>query len=97
MSSGQGDHPRRHKPRASKGRFPGECQAGGGGHGDDMTINPLLSCVLQACGVPVEEGPVVRTGALGPITSVYFRDPDENLVEVSRYSTDVAAGTGGKP
>ncbi|KAF1674165.1 GLOD5 protein, partial [Pygoscelis papua] len=43
---------------------------------------------LKACGVIIEEGLVARTGAVGPITSVYFRDPDENLIEVSRYSTD---------
>lgn len=40
---------------------------------------------LQAQGVAVEQGPVPRSGALGPITSVYFRDPDGNLIEVSRY------------
>ncbi|XP_066571434.1 glyoxalase domain-containing protein 5 isoform X2 [Amia ocellicauda] len=40
---------------------------------------------LQACGVAVEEGPVARTGAVGPITSLYFRDPDGNLIEVSNY------------
>lgn len=40
---------------------------------------------LQAAGVAIEEGPVPRTGALGPITSVYFRDPDGNLIEVSSY------------
>jgi len=40
---------------------------------------------LAACGVPVETGPVVRTGALGPIESVYIRDPDGNLIELSRY------------
>ena len=40
---------------------------------------------LAVCGVPVVEGPVARTGALGPITSVYFRDPDGNLIEVSAY------------
>lgn len=40
---------------------------------------------LHACGVAVLEGPVPRTGALGPIRSVYFRDPDDNLVEVSNY------------
>ncbi|WP_328611354.1 VOC family protein [Amycolatopsis sp. NBC_00345] len=40
---------------------------------------------LARAGVPVEEGPVERTGAAGPILSVYFRDPDENLIEVSRY------------
>lgn len=40
---------------------------------------------LAAAGVAIEEGPVGRTGATGPITSVYFRDPDGNLVEVSQY------------
>jgi catechol 2,3-dioxygenase-like lactoylglutathione lyase family enzyme len=40
---------------------------------------------LRTCGVPILEGPVKRTGALGPITSVYFRDPDQNLIEVSTY------------
>ena len=40
---------------------------------------------LAACGIPVEEGPVVRTGALGPIESVYVRDPDGNLIELARY------------
>jgi catechol 2,3-dioxygenase-like lactoylglutathione lyase family enzyme len=40
---------------------------------------------LAACGVPIVEGPVARTGATGPIRSVYFRDPDRNLVEVSTY------------
>ncbi|WZP00997.1 VOC family protein [Isosphaeraceae bacterium EP7] len=38
---------------------------------------------LRACDVPVVEGPVPRTGATGPILSVYFRDPDGNLIEVS--------------
>lgn len=40
---------------------------------------------LAACGVTIEVGPVERRGAQGPMTSVYFRDPDGNLVEVSRY------------
>jgi catechol 2,3-dioxygenase-like lactoylglutathione lyase family enzyme len=40
---------------------------------------------LQSCGVPILEGPVQRTGAMGPITSVYFRDPDDNLIEVCNY------------
>jgi catechol 2,3-dioxygenase-like lactoylglutathione lyase family enzyme len=40
---------------------------------------------LAACGVAMEQGPVARTGALGPIRSVYFRDPDLNLIEVSTY------------
>jgi catechol 2,3-dioxygenase-like lactoylglutathione lyase family enzyme len=40
---------------------------------------------LQACGVAVEVGPVARQGAQGAMMSVYFRDPDGNLVEVSEY------------
>jgi catechol 2,3-dioxygenase-like lactoylglutathione lyase family enzyme len=50
---------------------------------------------LAAHGVAVEEGPVARTGALGPITSVYIRDPDGNLIEISNYAA--AAGNGGGP
>ena len=42
---------------------------------------------LKSSGVTVEDGPVERAGATGPITSVYFRDPDGNLVEISRYET----------
>jgi catechol 2,3-dioxygenase-like lactoylglutathione lyase family enzyme len=38
---------------------------------------------LARQGVALEEGPVRRTGARGPILSVYFRDPDSNLIEVS--------------
>jgi catechol 2,3-dioxygenase-like lactoylglutathione lyase family enzyme len=34
----------------------------------------------------VEEGPVPRTGATGPILSIYVRDPDRNLVEISNYA-----------
>jgi catechol 2,3-dioxygenase-like lactoylglutathione lyase family enzyme len=34
--------------------------------------------------IPVLEGPVERTGAEGPIMSVYFNDPDGNLIEISR-------------
>jgi catechol 2,3-dioxygenase-like lactoylglutathione lyase family enzyme len=40
---------------------------------------------LAAAGVAIEEGPVARTGAVGPITSVYVRDPDGNLIEISQY------------
>lgn len=40
---------------------------------------------LQSCGVPMLEGPVPRTGALGAMTSVYFRDPDLNLIELAVY------------
>ncbi|HET7069720.1 MAG TPA: VOC family protein [Nocardioides sp.] len=40
---------------------------------------------LAASGVAVEEGPVSRTGARGAITSLYIRDPDRNLIELSNY------------
>ena len=40
---------------------------------------------VRGCGVTIEEGPVMRTGATGPIESFYFRDPDGNLIEVSNY------------
>jgi catechol 2,3-dioxygenase-like lactoylglutathione lyase family enzyme len=47
---------------------------------------------LKSCGVVIAEGPVRKTGALGPMMSVYFRDPDGNLVEVSNYSGVTAEG-----
>ena len=40
---------------------------------------------LKECKVEITEGPVERTGALGKIRSVYFRDPDQNLIDVSNY------------
>jgi catechol 2,3-dioxygenase-like lactoylglutathione lyase family enzyme len=50
-----------------------------------ITATPLLQvqAELLAAGVVVEECPVRRTGASGPILSVYFRDLDGNLIEVS--------------
>lgn len=41
---------------------------------------------LTACGVAVEQGPVTRSGAAGTLESVYFRDPDGNLVEISNVT-----------
>ena len=41
---------------------------------------------LKKENVAIEAGPVMRRGAMGPIRSVYFRDPDGNLVEVSEYA-----------
>ena len=42
--------------------------------------------MLQKSGIPILEGPVKKTGAMGPIQSVYVRDPDLNLVEISVYA-----------
>jgi len=52
-----------------------------------ITSTPIAEVIalLERRGVAIEEGPVARTGALGSITSVYFRDPDANLIEVSTY------------
>lgn len=40
---------------------------------------------IRAWEIPIEEGPVDRIGAAGPMRSFYFRDPDGNLIEVARY------------
>ena len=41
---------------------------------------------LTGAGIMIEEGPVDRTGATGPIVSCYLRDPDQNLIELSNYT-----------
>ena len=50
-----------------------------------LTDTPIAQVVVQLeqQGVNIIGGPIQRTGATGPILSVYFYDPDENLVEVS--------------
>ena len=55
-----------------------------------ITSQPLPEVIdhLRSCGVTILEGPIGRTGATGPITSIYFRDPDGNLIEVSNYGDD---------
>lgn len=60
----------------------------GGGDFCLITKTPIDDVVrhLQDAGVQIELMPSPRTGATGPITSVYFRDPDQNLVEVSIYN-----------
>jgi catechol 2,3-dioxygenase-like lactoylglutathione lyase family enzyme len=42
---------------------------------------------LRACGVAIEEGPVRKQGARGTLVSVYCRDPDGSLIEISSYES----------
>lgn len=42
---------------------------------------------LKKCGVEVVDGPAPKVGALGPIESVYCRDPDGNKIEIASYLT----------
>ncbi len=53
-----------------------------------LIVEPPLDRVIDRLGqlgVAIESGPVTRTGAEGPIESIYLRDPDGNLLELSRY------------
>ncbi|MEM7531629.1 MAG: VOC family protein [Chloroflexota bacterium] len=52
-----------------------------------ITTTPLVDVIahIESCGVSLLEGPVPRTGATGEMISVYVRDPDDNLIEVSNY------------
>ncbi|MDX5445703.1 MAG: VOC family protein [Zoogloeaceae bacterium] len=52
-----------------------------------ITDTPLVEVQqhLADVGVAVVDGPVRRTGATGPILSIYVRDPDDNLIEISNY------------
>ncbi len=50
-----------------------------------LTDRPLTDwqAHLKNHGIPVEDGPVPRTGATGPLMSIYLRDPDGNLIEIA--------------
>jgi catechol 2,3-dioxygenase-like lactoylglutathione lyase family enzyme len=52
-----------------------------------VTSAPIEDVIahLDVCRVAIVAGPARRTGALGPMRSVYFRDPDGNLIEVASY------------
>jgi catechol 2,3-dioxygenase-like lactoylglutathione lyase family enzyme len=48
----------------------------------DVRLDEVIAHLHQQ-GWPIEQGPVQRTGATGPIRSVYLRDPDLNLIEIA--------------
>jgi catechol 2,3-dioxygenase-like lactoylglutathione lyase family enzyme len=52
-----------------------------------ISSEPLDAIIahLQASNVDIIEGPVQRTGAIGEMKSIYLRDPDGNLIEISNY------------
>lgn len=58
-----------------------------------ITSTPIKQVVahLRAVGVEILDGPVQRTGARGPLLSVYFRDPDLNLIEVANLIVEGGA------
>jgi catechol 2,3-dioxygenase-like lactoylglutathione lyase family enzyme len=62
-----------------------------------VTSVPMSEVIahLTSCEVEIIEGHVRRTGATGPIISVYFRDPDLNLIEVSNYEDAQGNSSGG--
>lgn len=55
-----------------------------------IVSTPLVEVMahLQRCEVAIEEGPVPRTGATGPLLSVYIRDPDRNLIELANLQEE---------
>ncbi|WP_425087151.1 VOC family protein [Stappia sp.] len=69
------------------------------GSGDLCFLVEALDAViarLEMAGVAIEEGPVSRTGAWSPLRSVYIRDPDGNLIELSEPQEVVLAGGSGE-
>ena len=53
----------------------------------DGSLKPVIDR-LKSAGVSITVGPAPRTGALGPMTSIYCEDPDGNLVEVATYAAN---------
>jgi catechol 2,3-dioxygenase-like lactoylglutathione lyase family enzyme len=88
--------------------FPPERQTKVAGEGLAENLNHLCLCTenedmdavaeyLKGHGLEIETGPIKRWGARGNGTSVYFRDPDHNLVEVRTYApvAEAAVPAGG--
>ena len=72
------------------GRVPGlvaDRPTAGSGDLCFITLTPLNEVIkqVQSLGVEIIAGPGPRAGAIGAIQSIYFRDPDQNLIEVSNY------------
>jgi catechol 2,3-dioxygenase-like lactoylglutathione lyase family enzyme len=76
------EHGREFEPKAAK-------PTPGGADFCLVTKTPLLNVIehLRSNNVEIIEGPLERVGAQGLMDSVYFRDPDQNLIEVSNYKT----------
>ena len=94
MHFGEGAHRAQIRPaedQSASGRQhprPGRRQADpGSGDLCFITAVPLAEVMthLTQCEVPIVAGPGPRAGAIGTIQSVYIRDPDQNLIEISNY------------
>ena len=55
-----------------------------------ITRAPMAQIIrhMDTCGVALIEGPIEKTGAMGPIASIYIRDPDQNLIEIAVYNQE---------